>query len=353
MRRCCISNDSREVDVLLPPRALTRRPPRTLRLRQLKPEIGGPIENQAEVLVHQAERERDRVFVSARVRELCAAGCREHNQLFEPVQESLAVEADSFAERDRLGHGLHLNAKHCVDDKLHLRARAQAPMCNTVFAIGASDGRLSSRRASSAPTSKTRSPLRLLGRFGHREVKHTHLESGTNFDQLARQFSRRTTQIRKQAACRQNPKAVPAGLLGTSCGQGAESSAVLTRSHERGTVSNTSLRRLVFTKSVTRAKTRAMIVVLVIFLFICLVAGATAVLGAPGLLLLPVGVLVVVGLLVGGVVGSGRSSRQVLRERPKAELLGPGGPDDPDAGKTEPLANDPDTSAPQQPVSVE
>jgi hypothetical protein len=94
------------------------------------------------------------------------------------------------------------------------------------------------------------------------------------------------------------------------------------------------------------------IVVLLIFLFICVVVGATAVLGAPGLLLLPVGVLVVVGLLVAGVVGSGRSSRQVLRERPKADLLGPGGPDDPDAGKAEIPANDPDTS-PAQAVSTQ
>jgi hypothetical protein len=82
-------------------------------------------------------------------------------------------------------------------------------------------------------------------------------------------------------------------------------------------------------------------IVLLIFLFVCLVVASTAVLGAPGLLAVPVLLIIGLGLLISGVVGSGGSSRHVLRKAPKAELLGPGGPDDPDAGTNQPVANDP------------
>jgi hypothetical protein len=49
-------------------------------------------------------------------------------------------------------------------------------------------------------------------------------------------------------------------------------------------------------------------------------------------IVLPVGFAIAVVLLVGSVVGIGRSTRDTLRKTPKAELLGPGGPDDPDSG---------------------
>jgi hypothetical protein len=71
---------------------------------------------------------------------------------------------------------------------------------------------------------------------------------------------------------------------------------------------------------------------LLILLILCLIVGGSAVLGAPGVIVLPVGFAIAVVLLVGSVVGIGRSTRDTLRKTPKAELLGPGGPDDPDSG---------------------
>jgi hypothetical protein len=67
-----------------------------------------------------------------------------------------------------------------------------------------------------------------------------------------------------------------------------------------------------------------MLVLLLVFLLICIVIGSTAELGAPALVVIPVGIVLVIGLVLSSVVGSGRSSREVLRDTPKAELLGPG-----------------------------
>jgi hypothetical protein len=72
-------------------------------------------------------------------------------------------------------------------------------------------------------------------------------------------------------------------------------------------------------------------ILLLILLVLCLTVGGSAVLGAPGVIVLPVGIAIAVVMLVGSVAGTGRSTRDTVRRTPKAELLGPGGPDDPDS----------------------
>ena len=69
---------------------------------------------------------------------------------------------------------------------------------------------------------------------------------------------------------------------------------------------------------------------LVFGLLLLLVAGLTAVLGVGWLALIPA--LVAIGIVAWGglAVASGRTPASELRKAQKPELLGPGGPDDPD-----------------------
>jgi len=69
---------------------------------------------------------------------------------------------------------------------------------------------------------------------------------------------------------------------------------------------------------------------LVFGLLLLLVAGLTAVLGIGWFALLPA--LVALGIVAWGglAVASGRTPASELRHAEKPELLGPGGPDDPD-----------------------
>jgi hypothetical protein len=71
-----------------------------------------------------------------------------------------------------------------------------------------------------------------------------------------------------------------------------------------------------------------MILLLILFV-LCLIAGGSALLGAPGVIVLAAGAAIAVVMLAGSVMGTGRTTRETLRTKPKAELLGPGGPDDP------------------------
>ncbi len=54
--------------------------------------------------------------------------------------------------------------------------------------------------------------------------------------------------------------------------------------------------------------------------------------GITFLVLVVIAVILVVVFGVGALVGSRRMPGEVVKETPKADLLGPGGPDDPDAG---------------------
>lgn len=72
-------------------------------------------------------------------------------------------------------------------------------------------------------------------------------------------------------------------------------------------------------------------ILFLMLLVLCLIVGGAALLGAPGVVVLPAGFAIVVVMLVGSVAGTGRSTRDTPRKTPKAELLGAGGPDDSDA----------------------
>lgn len=56
-------------------------------------------------------------------------------------------------------------------------------------------------------------------------------------------------------------------------------------------------------------------------------------------------VFIVIGLMFLGVLGSGRTPSEAVRETPPVELLGPGGPDDPEGDKNQIPANDPEAPA--------
>jgi hypothetical protein len=68
-------------------------------------------------------------------------------------------------------------------------------------------------------------------------------------------------------------------------------------------------------------------------LLLLLVAGLTAVLGIGWIAVLPA--LVALGIVAWGglAVASGRTPASELRKAEKPELLGPGGPDDPDRSR--------------------
>jgi hypothetical protein len=57
-------------------------------------------------------------------------------------------------------------------------------------------------------------------------------------------------------------------------------------------------------------------------------------LGWVWIVILPVGALVFVAVWLLNVIFHGRAPSSVLRSVPNAELLGPGGPDDPEANRT-------------------
>ena len=76
-----------------------------------------------------------------------------------------------------------------------------------------------------------------------------------------------------------------------------------------------------------------MAVVVVLFL-LALIIGLTAGLGVGWLALVPLAALLAVAAWSGLAFKAGRSPAQAIRSRPrKTELLGPGGPDDPDANR--------------------
>ena len=70
--------------------------------------------------------------------------------------------------------------------------------------------------------------------------------------------------------------------------------------------------------------------VLLFGLLLLLVAGLTAVLGVGWIAILPV--IVALGIIAWGglTVASGRTPASAARKAERPELLGPGGPDDPD-----------------------
>jgi hypothetical protein len=71
-----------------------------------------------------------------------------------------------------------------------------------------------------------------------------------------------------------------------------------------------------------------------IFAFVLFVAaGLTFALGVGWLAVIPL--LIAVGVVIWGgmMVASGRTPADSVRESPRAELLGPGGPDDPDRNR--------------------
>jgi hypothetical protein len=71
--------------------------------------------------------------------------------------------------------------------------------------------------------------------------------------------------------------------------------------------------------------------VLIVALFLLVVAGLAAVLGGGLLALLPLALALVVGGWFVFTLAAGKAPATAVRETEKVELLGPGGPDDPDA----------------------
>jgi hypothetical protein len=73
--------------------------------------------------------------------------------------------------------------------------------------------------------------------------------------------------------------------------------------------------------------------VLIVFLVIAVVIGFALTLAVGWIVVVPV--LIALGLVVWGAfaVAKGGAPSDVLRRTRRAELLGPGGPDDPDAGR--------------------
>jgi hypothetical protein len=72
------------------------------------------------------------------------------------------------------------------------------------------------------------------------------------------------------------------------------------------------------------------VAVLLVALVIAVIVALTFTLGAVWIVALPV-LFLVVAAVWGAMVLSKRSPGSVVRRAPKPELLGPGGPDDPDA----------------------
>ena len=74
-------------------------------------------------------------------------------------------------------------------------------------------------------------------------------------------------------------------------------------------------------------------VVLVVFILLAIATGLVAALGAAPFALVP-GLLAVAVLVWAGIMlAKGKTPARAVRETPKAELLGPGGPDDPEAAR--------------------
>lgn len=54
---------------------------------------------------------------------------------------------------------------------------------------------------------------------------------------------------------------------------------------------------------------------------------------APWLVIVPIAIVIVLVVWGGALVVSHMTPEEAVRQTPKADLLGPGGPDDPDAGE--------------------
>lgn len=65
---------------------------------------------------------------------------------------------------------------------------------------------------------------------------------------------------------------------------------------------------------------------------LCLATGLLFALGAGVVAVVPLALIVLIGVWLIWALAGGRSPREMTRHRHKAELLGPGGPDDPDRG---------------------
>ena len=73
--------------------------------------------------------------------------------------------------------------------------------------------------------------------------------------------------------------------------------------------------------------------ILVIAILLFLAAGLAAVLGGGLLAILPLALAVVLGGWFVVTLASGRTPARAVRDTERPELLGPGGPDDPDASR--------------------
>jgi hypothetical protein len=73
--------------------------------------------------------------------------------------------------------------------------------------------------------------------------------------------------------------------------------------------------------------------VIVFGLLLLLVAGLTAVLGVGWFAVIPALIALAIVAWGGTTVASGRTPASATRRTKRVELLGPGGPDDPEAGR--------------------